>query len=210
MIRALRGCTIPARSLFLPKAVPRRVVIARHLVSASPHDTNAHEKEKTEKLDPNNPDSWKLMYEGPFTPILKRLRRVSIASAIGSAIGLPLAYVFGIPSATISIAGQVGIVGTVLISSLSSTFFLQLVTSPYVTQMRELEGGLGGVRFFRADRLNYFGNAIQVTFALSQVNKVTSSRHPYASCVANEETYMYFHGKDSLDDQLKQKLTNGP
>jgi hypothetical protein len=114
---------------------------------------------------------WKVVYEGPFEGTLKRLRRVSIASAIGSAIGLPVAYVFGIPSATISVAGQVGIVGTVLLSSLSSTFFLQLVTAPYVTRMyeridshsaeaeAEAEADADASRSFRAERLNYFGNA---------------------------------------------------
>ena len=150
----------------------------------------------------------KVIYEGSFAGTLKRLRRVSIVSAIGSAIGLPIAYVFGIPNASISIAGQVGIIGTVLVSSLSSTFFLQLVTSPYVTQLREWEVS-SSERCFRADRLNYFGNSVQTTFTLSEVSKVTSSRHPYASCVA-KDTYMYFHDQEkALDPALRERVTNG-
>jgi hypothetical protein len=156
-----------------------------------------------------------LIYEGPFTGTLKRLRRFSIASTTLACIGFPLTAIFGIPNASISLAGQVAVVGTSLLASVSSTFFLQLVTHPYVTHLYELKDtGLGEEaenkgkdRQFRAFRLNYFGNAVPVHFRLSELSKVQGSQHPYASCQANG-TFMYYHGSHVEDSTLRVLLTN--
>ena len=185
-------------------------------ISSSSSSRNSSDGPTTEETAADaSPPQWKVVYEGPFEGTLKRLRRVSIVSAIGSAIGLPVAYVFGIPSASISMAGQVGIIGTVLLSSLSSTFFLQLVTSPYVTRLYELQGENADAdadtdknRHFKAERLNYFGNALENRFVLAETSRVASTRHPYASCEAGG-TYMYYHGKAALpDEKLRLALTN--
>jgi hypothetical protein len=155
---------------------------------------------------------WNLVYEGPFTGMLRRLRRISIGTSAMSLIGFPLTFVFGIPNSSVSAAGQVAIVGTVLISSLSSTAFLHLVTNPYVTKLQEeVENNSDTTseadRRFKATKLNLLGNEIENQFYLSEVTKPTSRLAAYTSCCANNEN-MYIHGKELMkDESLRETLT---
>lgn len=154
-----------------------------------------------------------IVYEGPFAGMLKRLRRVSIVSTTVAFVGFPLTMVFGIPSASISLAGQLGVVGTSLLASASSTFFLQLITHPYVTELREIKqegvevSGDQKDRQFLVSRLNYFGNTVQTQFNLSQVTKGVGKAHPYASCQADGQ-HLYLHGSELKDTSLRILMTN--
>jgi hypothetical protein len=153
----------------------------------------------------------KLIYEGPFAGMLKRLRLVSFTSSVLGVVGFPLTYVFGIPNSTISIAGQVVVVGTALLASLSSTAFLQLVTHPYVTQMHEhIPVASDGQRRFRATKLGYYGNAIVTEFALTDIKSVTVGQHPYATCQigGDKKAYMYVHAKELADAPLRRLMTS--
>jgi len=126
-------------------------------------------------------------------------------------VGFPLTYVFGIPNSTISIAGQVVVVGTALLASLSSTAFLQLVTHPYVTQVHEyLPVAPDGQRRFRATKLGLTGSAVLSEFRLADIQSVSSGQHPYATCQigSNKKAYMYVHGKDMRDVGLRRLMTS--
>ena len=202
MIKTLRFC----EKVGFDVRISRPAVIQRFMSA----ETSAKGKEPSQAAS-----SPVLIYEGPFAGTLKRLRRFSIASTTLAFVGFPLTAIFGIPNSSISLAGQVAVVGTSLLASVSSTFFLQLVTHPYVTQLYELKDASPreGVenkdkeRHFRAFRLNYFGNAVPVHFRLSELSKVQGSQHPYASCQANG-TFMYYHGSHVAESALRVLLTN--
>ncbi len=149
-----------------------------------------------------------MIYEGPYANRLRRLRRLSVASSIIGGIGFPVTYVFGIPNSAVSMAGQIAIMGTTLFASLSSTAFLALVTHSYVTHLHELQPvPKDGQRRFRASRINMWGNPIVTEFTMADISKVTTSQNPYATCQAKKD-YMYFHGKEMHDPNLRIIMTN--
>lgn len=75
-------------------------------------------------------------YEGEFMRRLRRLRRVSFGSTILGLMFLPLSTT--LHSGVVPLAGQISIATTILVGSISSSIMLQLVTHPYVTELREI------------------------------------------------------------------------
>jgi len=153
----------------------------------------------------------KVIYEGPLAGTLHRLRVVSFTSSVVGVFGFPLTYIFGIPNSTISIAGQVVVVGTALFASLSSTAFLQLVTHPYVTKVEEyLPAAQDGQRRFRASKLTYSGKTSLTEFSLGDIKAVSSGQHPYATCQigSGKKQYLYIHGKEMGDATLSRLMTS--
>jgi len=107
--------------------------------------------------------------------------------------------------------GQVAIGGTALLTSLSSTVFLQAVTHPYVTSMHEIidesacENDPIAVRKFRATRLDIFGRFVSTDFVLSDAQRITGSAHPFAS-VQIKGQFFYIFGKNIDDVQIRHGL----
>lgn len=148
-----------------------------------------------------------LLYEGEFTPNIRRLRIVSMGSSLLSAFGMPLALT--ISTGSVPLIGQIAIISTALCISLSSTLFIQLVTFPYVTRLVEIPP-LEGVnvdfedRVFKATRINVFAQYKVQEFKMKDV--VKDDNHPFASVKVNG-SYYYIDGAD-LDVTLRHRFSN--
>jgi len=146
-----------------------------------------------------------LLYEGKFSTRLQWLRRVSLGSTVVSVVGFPLAFQLGAGGGlAMPLVGQLMIAGTAIFTSLSSTIFLQTLTSPYVAKLYSLDQQR---QQLLAHRVNLFGNLEPFTFSLSQVEKVTASVHPFASFRAGNR-FFYIHTAAMGDDanDVRKKL----
>ena len=149
------------------------------------------------------------IYEGNFGSKLRSIRRLSAMSSIVSTIGFPIAISLG-NSTVMPLAGQIAMATTIIITSLSSTLFLQLVCHPYVTELDEIpsaadikaNGSSKVDRRFRAKRLNIFGQSVVTEFNASEVNTIKQSIHPFASFKVGETVY-YVHKGSVTDPTLK-------
>ena len=74
-----------------------------------------------------------LIYEGPFSSVVLRLKCVSIISATVGSIGLPLLITY--TEKTALAAGAVG--GTAMIAAVGSTLLLNYCTNPYVHRIEQ-------------------------------------------------------------------------
>lgn len=154
-----------------------------------------------------------IVYVGNFMGRLKWLRRVSIFSSMFSMSAFPLLVHYS--TSDIAMVGKVVIVGTAICTSLLSTVLLKLITEPYVGKLEEEHQSNSSSsisnsdshsdRTFIATRLNLFGNPITTKFAISQIQTVKVSIHPFASFKAEEN--FYYVGKDIKDEHLKKVLT---
>lgn len=111
---------------------------------------------------------------------------------------------FASGSIGISFIGQVLISSSVIFTSLSSTLFLHMLTSPYITNLIEIsESPIDKValphRKFQANRINLFGNDITTEFSISAVKPIgTTFNYPFATFQANEK--FYYLNVDKLED----------
>lgn len=152
----------------------------------------------------------KLVYEGKFSNKLKWLRRISISSTVVSVFGFPIVFQFG-AAASMPLVGQIMIAGTAILTSLSSTIFLQTITSPYVVKLFEVSMGSSTSqhRRFQATKITLFGTLTSTEFDLHGVEKVTSSStHPFATFRDADNRYYYVFGDHLKDESLKTILGN--
>lgn len=73
-----------------------------------------------------------LVYEGPFSSLALRLKRLSICSAAASVIGVPLLITFG---SNIPASGQLAVGGTAILAACGSTAALSFCFSPYIHKL---------------------------------------------------------------------------
>ena len=154
--------------------------------------------------------SEQVLYKGEFARKLTWLRRVSFASSVVSLIGIPTVAFIGIGGGSVPLVGQVMIVGTALFTSLSSTAFLHVVTTPYCESLVELSSGPGTAtaeKRMRATRINIYGNLETTDFTLKDATKLTSGGHPFAS-VKIKDRFFYIFGGKIEDVSLRRLLTN--
>ena len=151
---------------------------------------------------------WVQVYDGKYRAKLQWLRRVSFSSSVLSIFGFPIAFHLG-AAASMPLIGQIMIAGTAVLTSVSSTIFLQTITSPYVGQLKELHEfrHLPDQRRFSAQRIDLFGNIKTTEFQLKHVERVNSSLHPFATfCDAEKKEFYYIFGDDVLDATLKARF----
>mmetsp|Transcript_13633 Transcript_13633/g.18657 ORF Transcript_13633/g.18657 Transcript_13633/m.18657 type:complete len:134 (+) Transcript_13633:79-480(+) len=122
------------------------------------------------------------------------------------------------------IVGQSAIASVVFMTSISSTFLLQVVTYPYVTYLFELPPNESiqtsqssenindstlSSRRFRAVRLNFLGNETSTTFHLSEADRNGVSS-PFASFrlkkEKNKSEEFYVFGGGLRDVELQRAL----
>ena len=152
-----------------------------------------------------------LVYEGQFGVKLRWLRRVSLSSAVVSVVGFPVAFQFGVSlESSIPLVGQFMIAGTAIFTSLSSTLFLQAITSPYVVQLYEIvpdNASSSSDRQFEATRTNIFGSLVSSKFSLADVEKANAGSHPFATFKDKKSNNYYYTWKHAITDPtLKEKL----
>lgn len=148
------------------------------------------------------------MYDGKYRSKLQWLRRVSFSSSVLSIFGFPIAFHLG-AAASMPLIGQIMIASTAVLTSVSSTIFLQTITSPYVAQLKEMQEfrHLPDQRRFSAERINLFGNIKTTEFQLKHVERVNSSLHPFATfCDTDKKEFYYIFGDDVLDTTLKGRF----
>ena len=193
-----------------------RRAVARPLSGLRRRRLTSHTCERAATASEGTAAHRQLIYEGKFASRLKWLRRVSISSTCASVVCFPLAFHFGAAAATsMPLVGQLMIAGTAIFTSLSSTIFLQTITSPYVAKLYEIrstgQGGndASGPRVLEAERINLLGNLVSSTFHLNQAEKVMSSAvHPFATFRVREKFFYVGLGATPLRDvDLQQRLT---
>jgi len=203
----LRPLALPLSKLFVRKG------LIRHFAPLSSSATESVGLKTNDGLA--GEEELVLIYEGQFWKKLRWLRRVSISSSILSLIGMPLLLYMN--KKNVVMMGQVAIGGTALISTLSSTVFLQTVTHPYVTSLYEVKRSnvfesidapiASTPRKFRALRLDLLGRSVVTDFVLSDAKKVTdASSHPFSS-VKIKNQYFYIFGKAIEDKVVREALT---
>jgi hypothetical protein len=72
------------------------------------------------------------VYEGPFSSLALRLKRLSICSAAASVVGVPLLITFG---SNIPASGQIAVGGTAILAACGSTAALSFCFSPYIHKL---------------------------------------------------------------------------
>jgi len=179
---------------FLKSVMQRSLMLSRMKISRSVfgaiYRSTSDDCAKTSK---------KLLYEGKFAKKLQWLRRVSITSTAASLVGFSLAFFAGVAPSSIPLTGQVLIAGTAIATSLSSTIFLQTITSPYVAKLYVSHNKSGDQSpvLFEAYRITLLGNLVKFNFEKNQVEKVSASSHPFATFRAGGHLF-YVHGWEKL------------
>ena len=84
------------------------------------------------KKDEQEEEDEHLVYEGPFSSLALRLKRLSICSAAASVVGVPLLITFG---SNIPASGQVAVGGTAILAACGSTAALSFCFSPYIHKL---------------------------------------------------------------------------
>lgn len=71
-----------------------------------------------------------ILYEAPFASLAKRLKRISVASAIASLVGIPLLITFH--AGDVPASGQLAVGSTAILAACGSTAALTFCFGPYV------------------------------------------------------------------------------
>mmetsp|Transcript_31043 Transcript_31043/g.35673 ORF Transcript_31043/g.35673 Transcript_31043/m.35673 type:complete len:296 (+) Transcript_31043:147-1034(+) len=74
-----------------------------------------------------------VVYEAPFASLAKRLKRISLASAVASIIGVPTLIFFN--SGDVPAVGQAAVGATAILAATGSTAALTFCFSPYVNKL---------------------------------------------------------------------------
>ncbi|CAM9482719.1 unnamed protein product [Pylaiella littoralis] len=182
----------------------------------------------TQKSKQGHPEkSEKLIYEGSITHQVKGLKRVSITTCVISILAVPAVVMFGKESVTM--AGQVAVMGTALVGTGSSTLLLNLCVSPYVFRMTEVFERNGAAkeedvarekqqepqnrysmstasgRRFRVERMDVFGVRKTTEFSIDEVEPMPNTSRPFVSFKAGDNHY-FVQGHDMADKVLLQTL----
>lgn len=173
--------------------------LSRHLLSTSSTSPSNSNSKSTEI-----PKST--VYVGPYEYRIRHLRRISLLSSLLSTVCLPLGIYFDLGT-TMPMAGQIAIATTVIISSVSSTFFLHMICSPYVTSLQVLNYDPGNPKdtTVAATRINIFGFSYQSRFAVKDMKPVKAYVHPFSSFKIGNDYYYIFY-PNFTDDNSKQLL----
>jgi hypothetical protein len=96
---------------------------------------NPSSSSKDNSDNTSNTNQSSLIYEGPFSSLSLRLKRVSISTAIVSIVGIPLLIFLNGASADVPMIGQLAVGSTAIISATGSTVALNFCFSPYVNKL---------------------------------------------------------------------------
>ena len=111
-------------------------------------------------------------------------------------------------NANIAVAGKLAIAGTAFFTSVSSTLMLQYCSRPYILSLDEVKSSdvPAEDRKFIATTLNFIGVPQTTEFLLSQVEKLNSRIHPFATFKVKDHIFFVFGG-NIADIELRNKLT---
>ena len=183
-----------------------------------------------------NPESL-ILYQGPFSSLAKRLKRISITSAIVSIIGIPLLITFH--SGDVPVSGQAAVGSTAIIAATGSTAALSFCFGPYVNELKYVQsskseegGGDGdtktaattsGAQLVQVTTTNIFGMEKITIFDPEQdVSPAPSNnKRPFCNFMIKDEPY-YIHpnllnneklriqllGEEKFDDENDEKKKN--
>ncbi len=102
---------------------------------------------------------------------------------------------------------QLALAGTVWFSSVSSTLMLQVVGSPYVFDLTEVQPQSAKKqedRILIARKISVFGRLKPTEFRLADAQKSTA--HPFASFKVDKAGFFYIFGGNLEDASLREKL----
>ena len=148
------------------------------------------------------------VYKGLFAKNLQFLKRFSVFSSVACTCGLPILLYTS--TANIVMAGKIAIAGTAFVTSVSSTLLIQYCTMPYIISLEELKTDpMTTDRSFVATRLTMFGSPLITQFKLSEVERITSTIHPFATFRVRNNMFFVF-GSNIADPALRSALTSSP
>ena len=84
-----------------------------------------------------------IVYEGAFSSMALRLKRISITSAVASIVGIPALLITqsgGEVVSQVPLSGQIAVGGTCILAACGSTLALDFCFSPYVHSLQWVEG----------------------------------------------------------------------
>ncbi len=153
-----------------------------------------------------------ILYEGPFASLAKRLKRISITSAIVSIIGIPLLITFH--SGDVPMSGQAAVGSTAIIAATGSTVALSFCFGPYVNEMSYVKNKKDGEeekdvnsKLIQIKTTNIFGMEKITTFnpEIDVSPAPPNNRRPFCNFMVRDEPF-YIHpellGNDALRVQL--------
>lgn len=161
-----------------------------------------------------------LIYEGPFASLSRRLKRISITSAIVSIIGIPLLITFH--SGDVPASGQMAVGATAIIAATGSTAALSFCFGPYVNTLtlEEINNSKNNTDgntktneqnndtlLIKATTTNIFGMTKETIFNpktdVTQPSSSKSGKHnyrPFCNFLVRDDPF-YIH-PELLDDEM--------
>ena len=185
-------------------------------------ESNNNHNERLKNLQEQEPNG--IIYEGPFASLSKRLKRISITSAIISIVGVPLLITFH--SGDVPASGQLAVGSTAVIAATGSTVALNFCFGPYVSTLEYVSPAFGESEsdsdtnaeyeheqnkiLVKATTMNLFGMSKETVFDPAvDVSQETStgknSYRPFCNFLVRGEPF-YIHPNLLDDDKLRIQL----
>ena len=172
-----------------------------------------------------------VVYEGPFSSLALRLKRISIASAVASVVGIPLLITYG---SNIPPSGQLAVGGTAILAACGSTVALTFCFSPYIHTLEWIpvkrqqqqqqqqctsptsadadadadgDGAEKGQKMLmKATTINFFAMRVETVFDPdTDVNHDPKTYRPFCNFMVKDKP-LFFHPQLLHDDELRIKL----
>jgi hypothetical protein len=149
------------------------------------------------------------IYNGKFASKLRWLRILSLSSSIFSSIGFPLLIYLDVAN-PIPMAAKVGITSTIIFASVSSTIFLSIICSPYVTQMTLCKDHPDINKCtIEATRVSLFGRQYTTKFTPNDVRLLKSTLMPFASFQVDGKGTFYTYDEGFAQEKTKSLFLGG-
>jgi hypothetical protein len=188
----------------------------------SSNTNNNKNKNENKNKNPNNEintsnNSDTIIYEGPFASLSKRLKRISITTAIASIIGIPSAILLQSTgdAAVIPAAGQLAVGSTAILAATGSTAALSFVFGPYVNTLEyiksdhnEHDDGDDNV-MVKATTCSIFGmEKVTIFNPKIDISQPSSSYRPFCNFLIRNDPF-YIHPELLDDEKLRIQLLGG-
>lgn len=180
--------------------------------------SNKNDNDNDENNSPNNEINTKnsniIIYKGPFASLSKRLKRISITTAIASIIGIPTAIILQSTgdAAVIPAVGQIAVGSTAILAATGSTAALSFVFGPYVNTLEYInksnhnEDSDDDMVMVKVTTCNIFGMDKETIFNPKiDIRQPSSSYRPFCNFLIRNDPF-YIHPELLDDEKLRIQL----
>lgn len=149
-----------------------------------------------------------LMYEGPFGPMLRRLKRVSIFSCVSTCISIPLLSIYGNQDMSFTQRASVGVAA--MFFAVGTTATLRWVSKPYVWKMFQLaENGATRTKPLEVQTISLLGRikTTRIENGLLDIRPASERMFSNVGVSSGENLYLHEERDCFADDTFHQELT---